>query len=156
MERGQDTCSDGGYSLKFSPSQNPACTLLVSALPKPGLLGITASPSFAAESNKSVIWFLEQFPEFRDLLPESCYLLESSPMVSSLLSFLAIEFSIKLIEFICLSSMITNKMLILRASKILHQCACLRETLPSSDMKADNVKGLKHYEFCKVLQSNHF
>lgn len=116
----------GGDSRKFLPSQNPACTLLVGALSRRRLLGITASPSFAAESNKSTIWLLEWFPEFRDFLPESCYLLESSPMVSFLVSFLAIEFSIKLIEFICLSSMISNKMPILRASEILDLCACLR------------------------------
>lgn len=118
---------DGGYSRKFSPSQNPACTLLVGALPKTRLLGITASPSFAAEINKSIIWLLAWFPEFRDFLPESCYLLESSPMVSFPLSFLAIEFSIKLIEFICLSSMRTKETLILRASEIPDRCACLRE-----------------------------
>lgn len=75
-------------------------------------------------------------------------------MVSCLLSFLAIEFSIKLIEFICLSSAITNKTLILRAGEILDQRACLRETLPSSDLKADNVKGLKCHEFCAVLYGN--
>lgn len=144
----------GGYSPKFPPSQHPACTLLVSSLPRPRLLGITASPSFAAESNKSIIWLLERFPEFRDFLPKSCYLLESSPMVSFLLSFLAIEFSIKLIEFTCLSSMITNKTLILRAREILDRCACLRETLPSSDLTADHVKGLKHHAFCKVLYGN--
>lgn len=45
----------GGYSRKFTPSQNRACTLLVIALPKAMLLGITESPSFAAESNKSII-----------------------------------------------------------------------------------------------------
>lgn len=56
----------GGYSHKFPPSQNPACTLLVVALPKPRLLGITASPSFAAESNNSIFWLLERFSEFRD------------------------------------------------------------------------------------------
>lgn len=78
-------------------------------------------------------------------------------MVSFLLAFLAIEFSIKLIQFICVSSMITNKMLILSASEIPDPCACFGETLPSSDLKADNVQGLKHHEFCKVLygkQSN--
>lgn len=95
-----------GYSRKFPPSQNSACTLLVGALPKTRPLGITASPSFAAESIKSIICLLEWFQEFRDFLPKSCYLLESSPVVSFLL---ATEFSIKSIEFICLSSTLTNK-----------------------------------------------
>lgn len=61
----------GGYSRKFPPSQNPACTLLVGALPKSSLLGITASPSFAAESNKSIFWLLERFPEFRVFIYQS-------------------------------------------------------------------------------------
>lgn len=69
-------------------------------------------------------------------------------MVSFLPSFLAVDFSIKLIEFICLSSMINNKMLILRASESPDQCACLRDTLPSSVLKADNVEGLKHQFIC--------
>lgn len=105
-ERGRQRARMGqgcGYSQMFPPSQHPVCTLLGGALPKTRLLGITASPSSAAESNKSIIWLLEQFPEFRDFLPESCYSLESSPLVSCLLSFLAVEYSIQLIEFICLS-----------------------------------------------------
>lgn len=147
LQRDGRTCSDGAgwwLFLKFTPSQNPACTLPVGALPKPSPLGITANPSFAAESSKFIFHLLEWFPEFRDFLPECCYLLESPPMVSFLPSFLAVDFSIKLIEFICLSSMINNKMLILRASESPDQCACLRDTLPSSVLKADNVEGLKH------------
>lgn len=60
----------GGYSCKFPPSQNPACTLFIGALPKPRLLGITASPSFAAESNKSTFWLLDWFPEFGDFFTQ--------------------------------------------------------------------------------------
>lgn len=147
---------DGGYSRKLPPSQNPACTLLVGALPKSSLLGIPASPSFAAESNKSIFWLLERFPEFRVFFTRVLLFIKK---LSHGLAFLAIEFSIKLIQFICVSSMITNKMLILSASEIPDPCACFGETLPSSDLKADNVQGLKHHEFCKVLygtRATHF
>lgn len=67
-----------GYSCKFPPSQNPACTLLAGAFPIEG-------SAETSRNNKSIFWLLEWLSEFRGFLPKSCYLLESSSVVSSLL-----------------------------------------------------------------------